>query len=301
MGNLNKNLPTTTLSSFGGEAALLQIVPVDFIVEQYKRKCGINVSPSFGSLRHIGLYECAETGYKFWYPEEIAGDKVFYSDISHAWKSYYRTDRWEYSHVRKFLTGKECLLEVGCGKGYFLRSIETRVKFAMGLEFNEEAIRNKVTAADVLHMSIEEAAATGRKFDVVCAFQVLEHITNPCLFIEQALICLNDGGTLILSTPNNESSGFLNQQDIFDAPPHHMGHFTVKVYENIAKRLNCTILKTVIQPRTATLSTTTQNTSRSVFHRAVSLAARVLLNMSYRLNKEPGDTVLIFMQKNRYQ
>ena len=297
METFTPDLPATSLSPFGGEAVLLQVVPVGFIVEQYRRKCGINVAPSFGSLGNIGLYECAETGYRFWHPENIAGDKAFYSDISHAWKDYYRAERWEYSHVRKFLTGKEHLLEIGCGKGYFLRSIEARMKSTMGLEFNEEAIRDKVTAVDVLHMSVEETAATGSRFDVVCAFQVLEHVTDPRSFIVQALTCLNDGGTLILSTPNNDSIDFRNQQDIFDAPPHHMGHFTLKVYENIAKRFGCTILKTVIQPRRATLPTTTQNTSHSIFHRTASLAARAIVNMSYRLNKEPGDTILVFLRK----
>lgn len=294
------DLPATLLSPFGGEAALLQVVPVSFIVEQYKRKCGINVSPSFGSLLNIGLYECAETRYRFWRPENIAGDKVFYSNISHAWKNYYRAERWEYSHVKKFLTGNEHLLEIGCGKGYFLRSIEARIESAKGLEFNEEAIRNKETTVDVLHMSVEEAAASGSRFDVVCAFQVLEHVTDPRSFIEHALTCLNDGGTLILSTPNNDNIDFYNQQDIFDAPPHHMGCFTIEVYENIAKRFGCTILKSVIQPRRATLPATTRNTSRNLLYRSASIAARAIINMSYRLNKEPGDTILVFLRKGMH-
>lgn len=300
MKNPISDLPTTVSSPFGGEAVLLQAVPVSFIVEQYKRKCGLDVSPQFGSLLSIGLYQCAETGYKFWRPEEVAGDEVFYSDISHAWKHYYRVERWEYSHVRSSLTGKERLLEIGCGKGYFLRSIEAQVKSATGLEFNEKAIRDKVTSADILHAPIEEMAATGRKFDVICAFHVLEHVTDPRSFIEHALACLSDDGTLILSTPNNDHIAFRNREDIFDAPPHHMGHFTAAAYENIARRLGCTVSKTVIQPRKATSPATTHDTSRSVFHRTMSLMARTLITLSYRFNNEPGETILVFLRKGRH-
>lgn len=297
MDNTTTALSEKTLSPFGAEATLLQVVPVGFIVEQYKRKCGIDVSSSFGSLLNVGLYECMGTGYKFWRPDTIAGDELFYSHISHAWENYYRTDRWEYSHVRKFLTGKERLLEIGCGKGYFLRSIEARVQSAVGLEYNEEAIRYKVADADVLHMSVAEMAASGSKFDVVCAFQVLEHVTDPRSFIEQALTCLSDGGTLILSTPNNDNVHFRSQQDIFDGPPHHMGHFTLDVYERIAKAFGCAVLKTVSQSRRATLPSATQCTSDSVFHRAVSLVVRGLLNISYCFNGEPGDTIIVFLRK----
>lgn len=298
MDKNTKDLPTQTLSPFGGDAKLLQVLPVGFVVEQYRRKCGVDVSSSFGPLMNIGLYECNRTGYKFWRPEDIAGDERFYRDISHAWKGYYRTERWEYSLVRKFLTGKESLLEVGCGKGYFLKSIEARMKSVMGLEFNEEAILNKITSADVLHMSIEEIAETGKKFDVVCAFQVLEHVTDPRSFIEWALACLHDGGTLVLSTPNNDSVQFRDQGDIFDVPPHHVGHFTAEVYEEVAKQFGCSIFRTFIQPCMATLPTPTQKTGNSVFHRVVSLVARALVNVSYRINNEPGDAILVFMRKD---
>ncbi|MGY0652271.1 class I SAM-dependent methyltransferase [Luteimonas sp. A537] len=297
MKNPTADIPTALSSPFGGKAALLQEVPTGFIVEHYRRKCGIDVSRQFGSLGSIGLYECAETGYRFWRPEEVAGDEDFYREISRAWKNYYRAERWEYSHVRNSLTGTEHLLEIGCGRGYFLRSLEGGVKSATGLEFNEDAIREKVTSADVLHTSIEDIATKGGRFDIVCAFHVLEHVTDPRFFIEQALACLNDHGTLIFSTPNNDNIDFRNQQDIFDAPPHHMGHFTAAAYENIARLFGCTISKAVIQPRNATLPATTHGTSRSTLNRAANFVARSLMTVSYRINKEPGETLLVFLRK----
>lgn len=300
MKDLNQEVPKTTPSPFGGEAVLVQSVPIGFIVEQYKRKCGIDVSPQFGSLLSIGVYECAETGYRFWRPKEIAGNEIFYSDISHAWKHYYREERWEYFHVRKLLTGTERILEVGCGKGYFLRSIEERVKSATGLEFNDKAIRDKVTSAKILHASIEEMAATGNKFDLVCAFHVLEHVTEPRSFIEHALACLSENGTLVLSTPNYDNIVLRNQLDIFDAPPHHMGHFAAATYKNIANQVGCSVSKVIIQPRKATLPTTTHETNRSVFHRTISLLVRSLLNLSYRINNEPGETILVFLEKRSH-
>ena len=297
MNNPDPILPKTLRSPFGSEAMLLQTVPVDFIVEQYKRKCGIDVSLQFGTLKRIGLYVCVETGYRFWRPEEIAGDESFYGSISSAWKNYYRKERWEYPHVRKFLTGKEKLLEIGCGKGYFLQSIESQVKIPTGLELNKEAIRNKVTSAEILHAPIEEMAAQENKFDVACAFHVLEHVVDPRHFIQNALACLTNDGTLILSTPNNDNIIFRNQQDIFDTPPHHMGHFTAATYEKIAMRLGCTISKIVIQPRKVALPDTAKDISHSAFRRATNLISRLLVTLNYRLNSEPGETILVFLKK----
>lgn len=210
-------------------------MPVSKIVDMYRRKCGVDVGPAFGRSSEIALYRCRRTGYLFWRPEDIAGDEAFYIALSAAWANYYQTDRWEYARARRYLEGKNSALEIGCGRGYYLRSIEGIVPHALGIELNSDAIRDKVTKFPVMRASIDELAmARAGEFQVVHAFQVLEHIADPFRFLESALRCVADGGLVILSTPNHDYETFRRQQDAFDLPPHHMGHFDASIYESIA-------------------------------------------------------------------
>ena len=289
-------IPERVQSPFNGAAALRQRVSVEFVVEHYRRKCGIDVTENFHGMECIGLYECSVTGYKFWRPEAIAGDENFYKKISNSWSNYYREERWEYSHVRKLISKKSQLLEIGCGRGYFLKSIESLAEKSMGIEFNEDAINNKVTQAEILLQPLKYIAAK-KKFNIVCAFQVLEHVVDPKSFIVDALECLTQDGILILSTPNNDNLGFYTQQDIFDIPPHHMGHFNPEIYRKIAMEVGCTISKTIIQPREVKLQDTTLQTSSSLIYRMTRYASKRLLSMAYRVNNEPGESILVCMNK----
>jgi 2-polyprenyl-3-methyl-5-hydroxy-6-metoxy-1,4-benzoquinol methylase len=72
------------------------------------------------------------------------------------------------------------VLEIGCGEGHLLKSVEPLVRQAIGLDLNRDAAARKVTACEIRAETIEDFApsATAR-FDLVCAYQVLEHIVDP--------------------------------------------------------------------------------------------------------------------------
>lgn len=254
--------------------------------------------PHFKGNDFIGLYECKRTGYKFWRPEEIAGNEDFYKEISNAWTNYYRKERWEYPHVRKYLKKEYRVLEIGCGRGYFLRSIEGMVQSATGIEFNKEAIQNKVTNFEVLDQPLSQISSDGKKFDVVCSFQVLEHIVDPNSFIKEALSCLEDDGTLILSTPNHDCMVFKLQEDIFDAPPHHIGAFNIHSYKKISAYMNAAIHKVVTEPMEIMIPPVTEKTRGNFLYRVARFASRKLLKASYVINNEPGRTILVFLKRN---
>ncbi|MGY0613167.1 class I SAM-dependent methyltransferase [Luteimonas sp. A501] len=296
---MNSNtIPGVTESPFGGEARLIMAVPTAYLAEAYRRKCGIEINSLFGDQAHAWLYECNRTGYRFWRPESLAGDEAFYKLLSEHWTNYYRTTRWEYSLARNFVSKGASVLEVGCGRGYFLQSIEHRVDYAKGLELNRDAIANKVTSVLVERMSLVEVAeATPEFYDIVCAFQVLEHIANPAGFIEGALRCVRPGGLLIFSTPSHAYPAFEAQEDVFDLPPHHMGHFSEETYRRIASHYGLAVKAIKLEPRRPTFEAVKRSTATSPVYKVAKLAASLLLIGAWRACNETGPNILAVMQK----
>jgi SAM-dependent methyltransferase len=97
------------------------------------------------------------------------------------------------------------LLEVGCGSGALLCDL-TRLGFsACGLETSANALTmgQKLAALSSSPHEITSSPDTtwSNKFDLVCAFDVLEHIQDDHLALQTWRQWLAPGGRLILSVP----------------------------------------------------------------------------------------------------
>ncbi len=220
-------------SPFGGYARLIQRMPVSLLRSRYLQQCGFDIAPYLEGLRDVRQYKCQVTGYLFWRPEHVAGTASFYRELSLAVANYYRESRWEYPLARDLVAGCGRVLELGCGRGYFLKSIEGHVREAIGIDMNEGAVCNKVTHFDVVNATIEEVGHRHGKFDAVCAFHVLEHLVDPHGFMLRAIENLAPNGLIVLSTPNHRFGTFRRQEDSLDLPPHHIGHFDAAVFRRL--------------------------------------------------------------------
>jgi len=99
------------------------------------------------------------------------------------------------------------ILEVGCGQGFFLRSWKKwfpawRV-FGSDIHFSGllTAARTGREALFVRH-DARMIPFRGRIFNILCAFQVIEHIPDPDRFLREAHRVLREDGLLLLATPN---------------------------------------------------------------------------------------------------
>jgi len=93
------------------------------------------------------------------------------------------------------------LLEVGCGHGFFLAEASGHFSSLTGFELSEQAAR---LAADYCPNIVSSSLAelTPASFDCIVTLQVIEHVYNPVEFMEQLMILLRPGGSLILATPD---------------------------------------------------------------------------------------------------
>ncbi|WP_434055992.1 MAG: class I SAM-dependent methyltransferase [Roseibium sp.] len=116
-------------------------------------------------------------------------------------------------------------LDVFCGNGYGTYMIAEQGNQVLGIDGSAEAITfaNQTYATDATFFShkVWPFAFPENAFDFVFCLESIEHIANYTDFLECIRKALKKGGTLVLSTPNEELFPF--QPDLHR---HHVKHFT---------------------------------------------------------------------------
>jgi SAM-dependent methyltransferase len=96
------------------------------------------------------------------------------------------------------------VLEVGCGAGALLYDLRERGYTGIGVEVSDRArmIANEVLGADQsMEVCAQIPSGPSESFDLVMAFEVLEHIENDREALMSWLRLLKPGGRLIISVP----------------------------------------------------------------------------------------------------
>jgi 2-polyprenyl-6-hydroxyphenyl methylase/3-demethylubiquinone-9 3-methyltransferase len=110
-----------------------------------------------------------------------------------------------YCHRYGVPTGR--LIEVGPGFGTFCAvTIETGafVDIVAVEPTPELAQACRERGVPVIESRIEDVGPTVAPADVVCAFEVIEHLFDPALFVRQCAGLVRPGGLLVLSCPNGQ-------------------------------------------------------------------------------------------------
>jgi SAM-dependent methyltransferase len=234
---MEKSTTITSPITLQANVVLRDILAAQDIVSEYKRALDIDVSGYFEGHPEIAIYECATTGFRFFYPAAIFADAKFYALLqSKAALCYYREWQWEHEMALRALTPQSTVLEVGCGTGSFLRTLTTKGFDVAGLELNDAAVdvcrQQGLTVYNEL-LESHRSQHSGQ-YDAVCAFQVLEHVYDVRSFINECLTCLKRGGKLIVAVPNNNP--YLFKYDKYHAlnlPPHHAGLWNSAAFQKL--------------------------------------------------------------------
>jgi SAM-dependent methyltransferase len=207
------------------------------------------------------LWECAETGLQFAWPMR-PGNTDFYRWLA-GFGSYYPGNRWEYRETRTLIQpersaggGSLKVLDVGCGQGDFLQSLDfvpRENKFA--LDLNEPAVREcRRRGFQSFCGTVETAAAAGflqpAGFSTVTSFHCLEHVAEPLSFVRSLVSATAPGGRVFISTPYSPMSFEADWFDIMNHPPHHMTRWNLVAYRRLADILG-TKMRCLVPPSSA--------------------------------------------------
>ncbi|MBW4682215.1 MAG: class I SAM-dependent methyltransferase [Microcoleus vaginatus WJT46-NPBG5] len=219
--------------SSSSEVVLIEKIKVKDIINIYNKQLKFDVSKEFKSIKEIGFYHCIDSDLRFFFPL-MSGSEAFYEKLQ-KFDWYYMDDKPEYEYAKQFVKDSDVVLEIGSGKGAFLKKLSTRDY--VGLEFSKEA--TNLAAKEGICIKNESiqthAIENTNTYNVVCAFQVLEHVEEVYSFIESSTRCLKPGGLLIYSVPSVDSYSKYVSNFILDMPPHHVTRWSDQALKNIAR------------------------------------------------------------------
>jgi len=219
---------------------VLEYIDTNKLIKLYKKQLDIDVRHYFEGISQLEYREHRESGIRYFFPL-IVGNDIFYEQLQkYDW--YYQKNKNEYDFVSNFTVNKR-ILEIGCGEANFYPI--SNCSNYVGLEFNKAAIEKcKNKGLTVFKRSIADFSEKNlNTFDVVCSFQVLEHVDSPIKFLQDSLKCLKKGGYLIISLPSEDSFIKLAHNNILNIPPHHLTRWTDKSFAWLESQLDAELVQ----------------------------------------------------------
>jgi len=124
--------------------------------------------------------------------------------------------------ILQYVKGKT-VLEIGCvgmgkhdtigGKNFIAGYVKPLTKKWIGIDVNEEGVKKlREKGFDARVIDAEKPFDLKEKFDVVLAEEVIEHLTNLPVFLENVQEHIKMDGLFIITTPNPISASFFVQR-----------------------------------------------------------------------------------------
>jgi 2-polyprenyl-3-methyl-5-hydroxy-6-metoxy-1,4-benzoquinol methylase len=136
------------------------------------------------------------------YPERIVPDDVEPGIAALHLKRYV--------FAEPYCAGKE-VLDACCGVGYGSAHLAATAARVVGVDVSSEAIEYARTRygapnVDFAAMDVTSLAFEGDSFDVVVAFEAIEHVRDATAFLREMTRVLRPHGALLVSTPQARST-----------------------------------------------------------------------------------------------
>jgi SAM-dependent methyltransferase len=193
----------------------------------------------------IPYFTCATCSFRFSRPARNANLENALDEYEDAYLQYLRPDPADdvnFEALRSWIErarplADAAVLDVGCGSGKLVRHMCAHGARAVGLE-PSAALHGHFLAGEpgfYLGTVGEFGRMPPQRFDVVTAFDVLEHVADPAEFLRELARLVAPGGHLFVSTPDVGSLAarvFGRRWHYYDR--YHLGYFSRRTLEGAA-------------------------------------------------------------------
>lgn len=192
---------TTLCPSCGGSSYFIgSIPPTDIFAGR------ILLEPLNGG----SLYRCkvCQLGFRWPRLSKTELDLLYEDGSDHAWSSSVHLRRdWSVAHkwITSTLSKGDSILDIGCFDGGALESLVGNYK-CFGVEIHPKA-RLLAEQKGISLIGSDFSDLKGN-FGFITAFDVIEHVEDPAIFLRKCLNALRPGGCLLISTGNFDSFTF---------------------------------------------------------------------------------------------
>lgn len=180
---------------------------------------------------------------------------MIFNITNHTISDYLKSEY--YQKIAPYIKGKG-VLDVGCvdhdidkaggerlWNHFFIKSLS---KNTVGIDIELNSLKKMQNMGYEVKMMNAEKISFRKKFDVIFAGELIEHLTNPGLFLQSAKNALKKDGIILLTTPNTYSLNRLVRvaQKLTNEPPANLDHtmyFTPQTIKTLAKKSGLKIIK----------------------------------------------------------
>lgn len=134
------------------------------------------------------------------------------------------------------------VLEVGASAGQFVSHIKNRVAKVHAIELDRACCKflNEIIGVECDAEFLENSRFINERYDVVCAFQVMEHVEDPIAFISSLKGVARPGATIFIEVPNLRDPLL----SVWEVPTYrqffyhsaHLHYFTEKSLRQVARK-----------------------------------------------------------------
>jgi SAM-dependent methyltransferase len=222
------------VEEFAGQRILAMDARAEKMLRAACIACGSREARLLGVKNELQLLRCRRchtiyTPYSPWYSSQYYYGS-YYPEQSLAPPAFVQTRLEEITAGFSRYRQENRLLDIGCGAGGLLVAARKNGWNAQGLDVAEQATEHvRKLGFEVFHGELQQAAFPSQHFDVITAAEILEHLSEPRLLVQEVARLLRPGGLFWTTTPHARglSARVLGLKWRCIWPPEHLQLFSV--------------------------------------------------------------------------
>jgi len=201
------------------------------------------------SVKRYDFYRCLDCGFVYVYPIPLKEElKNIYQENDFYSEGFARGRGPEIYRRLKVITKFHKpgnLLDIGCAAGFFLSLAKEHGWDTLGIELSKNLsdYACKELNLKVINQPLESVNLPEKTFDVITFWGVIEHVSEPVKFMEQATKLLKDDGLLCFATNNLDGwmGRLMKDKFPFISYPEHLWLFNIKTTRKLIEKVGLRI------------------------------------------------------------